>query len=86
MTVAIGHRRVTAGWEDGGGDGKNAASANSVSRSQRNSCEQIHTYEAAANRVSPPRLYRFAALLNVPVAYFFEACMRAYAHRTVARR
>ena len=34
--------------------------------------QQVEKYENAVNRVSPGCLYRFARLLNVPVAYFFE--------------
>jgi transcriptional regulator with XRE-family HTH domain len=34
--------------------------------------QQVEKYEGAINRVSPGCLYRFARLLNVSVAYFFE--------------
>ena len=39
--------------------------------------QQVEKYEGAINRVSPGCLYRFARLLNVPVAYFFENLARA---------
>lgn len=41
--------------------------------------QQVEKYENVINRVSPDRLYRFARLLNVPVAYFFEDLMCAAA-------
>ena len=34
--------------------------------------QQIQKYEAAQNRISPERLYRFARALGVPVAWFFD--------------
>src|SRR5258708_517957 len=34
--------------------------------------QQIQKYECAVNRISPSRLYRFARLLGVPVAWFFD--------------
>lgn len=37
----------------------------------------MEKYEAALNRVSPGCIYRFARLLSVPVAYFFEDLPRA---------
>jgi|SRR6516164_8479444 transcriptional regulator with XRE-family HTH domain len=36
------------------------------------SFQQIEKYEAAQNRISPSRLYRFARALDVPVAWFFD--------------
>jgi transcriptional regulator with XRE-family HTH domain len=39
--------------------------------------QQVEKYENAINRVSPGCLYRFARLLNVPVAFFFEDLARA---------
>lgn len=33
--------------------------------------QQIQKYESGRNRVSASRLYEFASILNVPVAYFF---------------
>lgn len=34
--------------------------------------QQIQKYENGANRVSASRLWQFAAVLGVPVVYFFE--------------
>jgi transcriptional regulator with XRE-family HTH domain len=34
--------------------------------------QQIQKYEAAQNRISPSRLYRFARALKVPVTWFFD--------------
>lgn len=34
--------------------------------------QQIQKYERGANRIGASRLYQFAQILNVPVAYFFE--------------
>ena len=36
------------------------------------SIQQIQKYEKATNRVASGKLYQFAALLNVPIAYFFD--------------
>jgi len=36
------------------------------------SIQQIQKYEKATNRVASGKLYQFAKLLNVQVAYFFE--------------
>lgn len=33
--------------------------------------QQVQKYEKGTNRVSAPALYRLAAILNVPLAYFF---------------
>lgn len=41
--------------------------------------QQVEKYENAITRVSPGCLYRFARLLNVPVAYFFEDLVSAAA-------
>ncbi len=35
--------------------------------------QQIQKYERGANRVSASRLYQFSKILNVPVAFFFDA-------------
>jgi len=34
--------------------------------------QQIQKYEKGTNRISASRLYKIAAILNVPVDYFFE--------------
>ncbi len=34
--------------------------------------QQIQKYERGANRIGASRLYEFARILDVPVAYFFE--------------
>lgn len=34
--------------------------------------QQVQKYERGANRVPASRLYEFAAVLSVPLAYFFE--------------
>ncbi len=34
--------------------------------------QQVQKYERGTNRVSAGRLYQFAQILDVPVAYFFE--------------
>jgi len=35
--------------------------------------QQIQKYERGANRISASRLYQFSKILNVPVAFFFDA-------------
>ena len=35
--------------------------------------QQVQKYENGANRISASRLYEFAKVLDVPVAFFFEA-------------
>ena len=35
--------------------------------------QQVQKYERGANRMGSSRLYEFAKVLDVPVAYFFEA-------------
>src|SRR5437764_8249096 len=35
--------------------------------------QQVQKYESSANRVSASRLWEIAAVLNVPIAYFFPA-------------
>lgn len=35
--------------------------------------QQIQKYENGANRVGASRIYRLATVLNVPVAFFFDA-------------
>ena len=44
------------------------------------SIQQIQKYEKATNRVASGKLYQFAKLLNVPIAYFFEE-MEAFARK-----
>ena len=36
--------------------------------------QQIQKYECGANRIGASRLYQFAIILAVSIAYFFETC------------
>lgn len=49
------------------------------------SFQQIRKYESALNRVSASRLYHFARLLRVPVAYFFEGLPSSAAGNVLAQ-
>jgi transcriptional regulator with XRE-family HTH domain len=49
--------------------------------------QQIQKYERGANRIGSSRLYEFAKVLDVPVAYFFdEMPANALAGRPMSRR
>jgi len=48
--------------------------------------QQIQKYENGANRVSASRLWQFAAILGVPVDYFFEGLAKNVLPATVAKR
>jgi len=48
--------------------------------------QQIQKYENGANRVSASRLWQFAAVLGVPVDYFFDGLGRNELPAAVAKR
>lgn len=49
--------------------------------------QQIQKYERGSNRISCSRLYEFAAVLDVPVSYFFESLPpAALSGRATSRR
>ncbi len=48
--------------------------------------QQIQKYENGANRISASRLWQFAAVMNVPVDYFFEGLGKNVLPAAVAKR
>lgn len=48
--------------------------------------QQIQKYENGANRVSASRLWQFAAIMGVPVDYFFEGLSKNVLPAAVAKR
>jgi transcriptional regulator with XRE-family HTH domain len=48
--------------------------------------QQIQKYENGANRVSASRLWQFAAIMGVPVDYFFEGLAKNVLPASVAKR
>jgi len=44
--------------------------------------QQVQKYERGANRISASRLYTFAKVLKVPVAYFFEEIPSEFRERS----
>jgi transcriptional regulator with XRE-family HTH domain len=45
-----------------------------VGRAMEISFQQVQNYERGTNRVSASRLYQLAAILDVPISFFFESC------------